>query len=149
MRVLGIDPGLSGAYVLLDNGTPVIWERMPTYMVGKNNRINTAALASLFKFLDADKAVIEQVGAMPGQGVTSMFTFGHAVGSVMGVLGALEIPVSSVTPQSWKKAAGVNGKDKDEARSKALQLWPQWRELDKKGAGQAFADAALIARYGA
>jgi crossover junction endodeoxyribonuclease RuvC len=148
MRILGIDPGLSGAYVLLEDGAPIEWERMPTYMVGKNNRVNTAALASLLRFLYIDKAVIEQVGAMPNQGVTSMFTFGHAVGSVMGVLGALEIPVSSVTPQSWKKVAGVNGKDKDEARSKALQLWPQWRELDKKGAGQAFADAALIGRYG-
>jgi crossover junction endodeoxyribonuclease RuvC len=121
---------------------------MPTYLVGKNNRVNTAALASMLRNLSIDKAMVEQVGAMPGQGVTSMFTFGHAVGSVMGVLGALEIPVSSVTPQVWKKAAGVNGKDKDEARSKALQLWPQWRELDKKAAGQAFADAALIGRYG-
>lgn len=148
MRVLGIDPGLSGAYVLLENGTPIEWERMPTYLVGKNNRVNTAALASLLRFLNIDKAMVEQVGARPGQGVSSMFTFGHAVGSVMGVLGALEIPVTNVTPQSWKKAAGINGKDKDEARSKALQLWPHWRELDKKGAGQAFADAALIARFG-
>jgi len=148
MRVLGIDPGLSGAYVLLENNTPIEWERMPTYLVGKNNRVNTAALASLLRFLNIDKAMVEQVGARPGQGVSSMFTFGHAVGSVMGVLGALEIPVTNVTPQSWKKAAGINGKDKDEARSKALQLWPHWRELDKKGAGQAFADAALIARFG-
>ena len=148
MRVLGIDPGLSGAYVLLEDGMPIEWDRMPTYLVGKNNRVNTAALAFVLRNLNIDKAMVEQVGAMPGQGVTSMFTFGHAVGSVMGVLGALEIPVTNVTPQAWKKAAGVNGKDKDEARSKALQLWPHWRELDKKGAGQAFADAALIGRYG-
>ena len=148
MRILGIDPGLSGAYVLLENGTPIEWGTMPVMVEGSNKRVNASALASQWRFANIDIAFLEQVGAMPGQGVSSMFTFGHAVGSVMGVLGALEIPVSSVTPQSWKKAAGVNGKDKDEARSKALQLWPQWRELDKKGAGQAFADAALIARFG-
>jgi crossover junction endodeoxyribonuclease RuvC len=54
-----------------------------------------------------------------------------------------------VTPQKWKKAAGLIGTDKDAARTRAIQLWPNWRDLDKKGKGQALADAALIARYGA
>ena len=91
---------------------------------------------------------MELTGARPGQGVTSMYTFGHACGSVSGVLGALEIPVTMVTPQSWKKRAGLTLKDKDEARSKAIQIWPHWRDLDKKGKGQALADAALIAKHG-
>jgi crossover junction endodeoxyribonuclease RuvC len=58
------------------------------------------------------------------------------------------MPVELVPPQAWKKRAGLIGKDKDAARSRAIQMWPDWRELDKKGAGQAFADAALIAYYG-
>ena len=147
-RLLGIDPGLSGALVILEHDQPIEWMRMPTYLVGKSNRVNGSALAAFIGHMIIDQAYIEQVGAMPGQGVTSMFTFGHATGTVMGVLAALGIPVINVLPGTWKKCAGIIGKDKDGSRSKAIQLWPGWRELDKKLAGQAYADAALIARYG-
>lgn len=148
MRVLGIDPGLSGAFVLLEDGKPIEWGTMPTMAEGSNKRVNGAALASVLRFAKIDVAYMEQVNAMPGQGVASMFTFGHAAGTVRGVLGALEIPVRMVTPQAWKKAVGLLNKDKDAARSLAIQIWPEWRVLDKKGEGQALADAALIARYG-
>jgi crossover junction endodeoxyribonuclease RuvC len=77
-----------------------------------------------------------------------MFNFGHSCGTVMGVLGALDIPHTMVTPQKWKKAAGLIGTDKDAARSRAIQLWPTWTELGSKGKGQALADAALIAKFG-
>lgn len=77
-----------------------------------------------------------------------MFTFGHAAGAIAGVLAALRIPATYITPQRWKKAAGLIGKDKDAARSRAIQLWPRWAALGKKGEGQALADAALIARFG-
>lgn len=147
MRVLGIDPGLSGAFVMLDGKEVIEWGLMPTMVEGSSNRVNGAALASLWRFLNIDIAYMEQIGARPGQGVTSMFTFGHAAGTVRGVLGALEIPVRMVTPQAWKKHVGLLNKDKDAARSLAIQLWPQWRDLDKKGQGQALADAALIALY--
>jgi crossover junction endodeoxyribonuclease RuvC len=148
-RIVGIDPGLGGAIVLLEDGVPIEWMRMPTYTVGlKSKRVNGAAVASFLSDWEIHLAIVEQVGAMPGQGVTSMFTFGHATGTVMGVLAAFEITVGTVTPQQWKKRAGLIGKDKDAARSKALQLWPKWRVLDKKGEGQAMADAALIARFG-
>ena len=124
------------------------WGVMPTMLEGTAKRINGASLASLWRFAKIDIAFMEQVGAMPGQGVTSMFTFGHAAGTVRGVLGALEIPVRMITPQAWKKHVGLMNKDKDAARSLAIQMWPNWRVLDKKGEGQALADAALIARYG-
>jgi len=149
MRILGIDPGLTGALVMLEDDQPIEWMEMPTYVVGSSNRVNCAALASWIKHLPwLDGACVELTGARPGQGVTSMYTFGHACGSVSGVLGALEVPVTMVTPQSWKKRAGLTIKDKDEARSKAIQIWPHWRDLDKKGKGQALADAALIAKHG-
>lgn len=147
---IGIDPGCSGAIVILDaQGTPIEWGPMPVLKVGSNTRVNAAALASMLADYDAGHAFVEQVGAMPGQGVTSMFSFGHAAGVVMGVLGALAITTTLVTPQTWKKRAGLIGTDKDAARSRAIQLWPHWRDLDKKGKGQALADAALIARHGA
>ena len=124
------------------------WDPMPVIKVGKASRVNAAALADMLRDFDDAEAYVEQVGAMPGQGVSSMFSFGHAAGVVAGVLGALLIPVTLVTPQNWKKRAALIGKDKDAARTRAIQLWPAWRDLDLKGKGQALADAALIARFG-
>ncbi len=148
MRVLGIDPGASGAMVLLDNGQPIEWSSMPTAKIGAATRVNAAALTDFIASCCCDHVYVEAVHAMPGQGVTSMFNFGHSCGTIMGVLGALGLPHTFVTPQKWKKAAGLIGTDKDASRARALQLWPKWRDLDKKAKGQAFADAALIAKYG-
>jgi crossover junction endodeoxyribonuclease RuvC len=147
---IGIDPGLNGALVALQDGKPVEWMMMPTYMVGSHRRVNCAAVAAWIKTFPyhGTSAYMELVGAMPGQGVTSMFSFGHAAGSIMGVLGAIEQKVDLIPPQQWKKRAGLTGKDKDAARSLAIQLWPEWRAMDKKGEGQAYADAALIAKFG-
>jgi len=147
MRIVGIDPGASGAIVLLLDGEPIEWTEMPIMKVGSATRVNPAALADILGTYEPTSVLIEQVGAMPGQGVTSMFNFGHSCGTVMGVLGAMGIPHTLVTPQAWKKAAGLIGTDKDAARARAIQLWPKWRDLDAKGKGQALADAALIARY--
>ena len=86
---------------------------------------------------------------MPGQGLSSTFAFGHSAGVVEGVLAALHIPAVLITPQAWKKGAGLIGKDKDAARTIAARLYPFNRTLDLKGKGQALADAILIARIGA
>ena len=149
MRTAGIDPGAKGAVVILEWGNPVDWIMMPVMTVGSASRVNGAEVGRFLSHMEPKHVYVEQVGAMPGQGVASMFNFGHNVGTIMGVIGALEIPHTLVTPQRWKKAAGLIGTDKDAARARAIALWPEWRELAKKGAGQALADAALIARHGA
>jgi crossover junction endodeoxyribonuclease RuvC len=149
--LIGIDPGVAGAIVILQSRShpdPIEWMRMPTLKVGKSSRVDCAALARFLQDYDVAHAYIEQVHAMPGQGSTSMFTFGHAAGAVEGVVAALMIPITLVTPQHWKKSAGLIGQDKDAARSRAIQMWPKWGALGKKGEGQAIADAALIARFG-
>lgn len=148
MRMIGVDPGLSGAMVCLDNGVPIEWETMPVMKVGHQTRVNGAAVYAFIAASRCEHVFIEQVHAMPKQGVSSMFTFGHAAGVVEGVVAAMSLPYTLVTPQHWKKLAGLIGQDKDAARSRAIQLWPQWKELHKKIKGQAYADAALIARYG-
>ena len=136
---IGIDPGASGAIVLLDDKHQVIeWEAMPILKIGSATRVNAPALAAILVEWDSAHAYVEQVGAMPGQGVSSMFSFGYAAGVVAGVLGALHITTTLVTPQSWKKRAGLIGQDKDAARSRAIQLWPEWRALDAKGKGLIF-----------
>jgi crossover junction endodeoxyribonuclease RuvC len=152
MIKIGIDPGLSGAVVVLQDDLPTEWYRMPTMKTGSANRVNAAALAAIIRrtiFDDEEtRAYVELVSSMPGQGVASMFSFGHSAGVIQGVLGAYRMPVKMVTPQSWKKRAGLIGKDKEASRTLAIQMWPEWRDLDKKGVGQAFADAAFIALFG-
>ncbi len=148
MRI-GIDPGCSGAVVvLMDSGEVGDHLQMPVFKAGKSTRVNGAALAAFLRDHLSVHAYLESVHAMPGQGATSMFTFGHAAGVAEGILQGLGIAYTLVTPQAWKKRAGLIGQDKDAARSRAIQLWPYWRTLDAKGKGQALADAALLARFG-
>ena len=116
MIKIGIDPGLSGAIVVLFYGTPVSTMKMPTMKMGSANRVNASALAAFIKGEMREKhklhAYVELVSSMPGQGVASMFSFGHSAGVIQGVLGAFEIPVTMVTPSEWKKLAGLTGQDK-------------------------------------
>jgi len=153
--IIGIDPGCSGALIIMrDDGDLVDTLLMPTIKVGTKSRVNGAAVAAWLQSHRIDHALepwhayLEQVGAMPGQGTASMFTFGHAAGLVEGVVTGAGIPLTLVTPQAWKKKAGLIGQDKDAARSRAIQLYPSCRLLDLKGKGQAIADAILIARHG-
>lgn len=148
--ILGIDPGCSGALVLVTGqGGYIDHLPMPTIKVGTKSRVNGAAVAAWVRQYGITHAYLEQVGAMPGQGTASMFTFGHAAGVAEGILQGLNIPYTLVTPQAWKKSAGLIGSDKDAARSRAIQLYPELRALDAKAKGQALADALLIARHGA
>lgn len=147
--ILGIDPGISGCIAALDDaGRLIDFLQMPTMQLSKGRRINAAALAGWIRQLNAVNCYFEKVGAMPGQGVSSTFSFGHSAGIAEGIVATLEIPLTHITPQAWKKTFGLIGKDKDAARSRAVQLYPECRELDLKGRGQALADAILIARHG-
>jgi crossover junction endodeoxyribonuclease RuvC len=148
-HVVGVDPGSSGALVVLDAaGAYVAHLMMPVVKVGTKNRVNGAAVASFFTANKPRHVFIELVHAMPKQGVSSTYSFAHAAGLVEGVVTGAGIPFTLITPQAWKKAAGLIGSDKDAARSRAIQLFPHLRVLDLKGKGQAVADALLIARFG-
>lgn len=149
MIIVSIDPGVSGAIVIMNEKAEYIDHvPMPTITVGRKNRVNSAAVSSFITKHTPDHAFIEQVGAMPGQGVTSMFNFGHSAGVIEGVVAGAGIPMTLITPQAWKKSAGLIGTNKDACRSRAIQLYPKLRALDLKGKGQALADALMIGRHG-
>jgi crossover junction endodeoxyribonuclease RuvC len=149
--VLGIDPGLSGAVAIMAQIGMEIHD-MPTLALtrgGKNKReIDAALLADLIERGKPDHAFVEQVWAMPGQGVSGMFAFGKAYGIVIGILAALQIPVTFVPAQTWKKALRVPAA-KDGARARASELLPTaahyWTRVRDSGR----AESALLSLYGA
>jgi crossover junction endodeoxyribonuclease RuvC len=153
MFIIGIDPGASGAVAILEkSGKLVHVFDMPSVELmagGKaKRRVNPEMLAAELK-LYADQgatAVVEQVGAMPGQGVSSMFAFGESFGLAKGVLAGLRISTSTVTPSKWKKAMGVNA-GKDGSRAKAAQLWPSQAGEFKRVKDDGRAEACLIAEW--
>jgi len=154
----GIDPGITGAIARVfftDEGKPFVrvWD-MPTVLVGKKKVISPYLCAEIldmkewspFQLIRGSSVLIERVGAMPGQGVTSMFRFGEAYGIIKGVLGGLRLPVELVSPAVWKRAMKVQ-KGKESSRLRALELFPEQTELFKLKKDHGRADAALIALY--
>lgn len=152
--IIGIDPGAAGAVAILEGDTGQLVQvfDMPSVEVvsgGKaKRRVAPEMLASELRLYNVSGtvAVVEQVGAMPGQGVSSMFAFGQAFGIVLGVLAGLWIPTSTVTPAAWKKSLKLNA-GKDGARLKASQLWPSHAGEFKRVKDDGRAEAALIAQW--
>lgn len=152
--IVGIDPGASGAIAFFDPkaGTLEVHD-MPVMEIergGKTKReISPKLLANILHDDHAHNIVwIEKVGAMPGQGVSSMFQFGRGVGMIEGVIAAEGLPLNYVTPQAWQKAVGVRG-GKDGSRLRAVELFPKYANLFARKKDDGRAEAALIAWYGA
>ncbi len=148
---VGIDPGLTGAIALLArNGEKLLGVvDMPIFADGKHQQINAVALFQLMESWRRKydiEVYLEQVSAMPGQGVSSMFNFGTGYGIIMGVVSAMQLPLILVRPQAWKKRAGLLHSEKDQARTMAQRLYPTAELSRKKDIGRA--DAILIARFG-
>ena len=153
MIIVGIDPGVSGAICFLLKGKIVALYDMPTMVDGKKNKkqVNGAEITNILNnemISDTDiKVVIEQVSAMPGQGVTSMFNFGQSFGVLKGICAALKIPVHFVRPAKWKKHFNLINSEKDASRTKVIEAFPYLSsQLSKKKDGNK-ADAILIARF--
>jgi crossover junction endodeoxyribonuclease RuvC len=153
MRIIGIDPGLSGGIAILDNSKVVELFDMPVMPDGKKNKrqLNSALLVKLIKDniknLGDTVMVVEQVNAMPGQGVTSMFNFGQTFGAIKGICAALGLPIFLVRPAKWKKHFELINSSKDSSRTKAIEMYPSISEQLSKKKDVNKSDAILIARY--
>lgn len=148
---IGIDPGASGAIAWIYDSGSVEMRDMPVAhkSSGKGNEVVPRLVADmLFANYDEVMVYLEAVHAMPGQGVTSMFSFGRSMGVVEGVLAALEIPYTLVRPRAWKKRAGLIGKPKDASRGLAMRLYPQAAEYLTRKKDNGRAEALLIAHFG-
>lgn len=147
--ILAIDPGAKGALAFFDvRACTLEVIDIPTVQVKRGQKLKleispqmTAAIISARKPL---VAVMEKTGAMPGQGVSSMYQFGRSVGMLEGILAALQIPVSYVSPQVWQKDVGSrDGKDGNRAR--AAELYPAYAGEFARKKDDGRADAALMA----
>ncbi len=153
MKIIGIDPGLTGAIAILENNKVLNIFEMPVMSEGKKNKrqLNSAQLVRLLNdniSKNEDVSVIvEQVNAMPGQGVTSMFNFGQTFGAIKGICAALGLPIFFVRPSKWKKHFELINSSKDSSRTKVIEMYPSLsNELSKKKDVNK-SDAILIARF--
>tara|TARA_B100001027_G_C16089728_1_gene251129 strand:+ start:125 stop:613 length:489 start_codon:yes stop_codon:yes gene_type:complete len=155
MLIIGIDPGLKGAICILKDGKILDVFDMPVMPVGKKNKsqVNGSQIFNEIQkaITNEDKkdikVVIEQVSAMPGQGVTSMFNFGQSFGVLKGVFSAMQIAMDFVSPVKWKKYYNLINTHKDLSRTKAIEFFPyiSHKLSRKKDANKA--DAILIASF--
>ena len=147
---MGIDPGVSGALAVVEDGVLTWATAMPSVKVRSKTRIVPSFLASLIAGEGPlDAAYVEEVGAMPGQGVSSMFAFGLATGLPVGILAGLGVPTSFLRPPEWRKLAGlISGTDKSASRARAASLWPTRSVLFLRAKDDGVAEAALIALAG-
>ena len=155
MIIIGIDPGLSGSICFFENGKILDVVEMPTMIEGKKNKkqVNGSQIYNeiLKRISHLDKSdvkvVIEQVSAMPGQGVTSMFNFGQSFGILKGICSAMQLPVYFVRPAKWKKYFGLINSEKDASRTRAIEMFPYFSSKLSKKKDSNKADAILIASF--
>ena len=155
MYIIGIDPGISGAISFFEDGKILDVIDMPSMAEGKKNKrqVNGAQIYNeIKKRIKIVKkgevyVVIEQVSAMPGQGVTSMFNFGQSFGVIKGICAAMQLPMHLVRPAKWKKYFNLLKTEKEASRTKAIEIFPQISHMLSKKKDVNKADAILIASF--
>ena len=155
MYIIGIDPGISGAISFFEDGKILDVIDMPSMAEGKKNKrqVNGAQIYNeIKKRIKIVKkgevyVVVEQVSAMPGQGVTSMFNFGQSFGVIKGICAAMQLPMHLVRPAKWKKYFNLLKTEKEASRTKAIEIFPQISHMLSKKKDVNKADAILIANF--
>ena len=155
MLVIGIDPGISGSICFFHEGKIIEVVEMPTMAEGKKNKkqVNGSQIFNeiserIKKFDKKDiKVIIEQVSAMPGQGVTSMFNFGQSFGILKGICSAMQLSMYFVRPAKWKKYFNLINSEKDASRTKAIEIFPYFSGQLSRKKDSNKADAILIASF--
>ena len=155
MLIIAIDPGISGAICFFEDGKILDVVEMPIMVEGKKNKkqangaqIYNEILKRINKIDKKNiKVIIEQVSAMPGQGVTSMFNFGQSFGILKGICSAMQLSMYFVRPAKWKKYFNLINSEKDASRTKAIEIFPYFSPNLSKKKDSNKADAILIASY--
>ncbi len=155
MLIIAIDPGINGAICFFENGEVKDVFEMPTMAEGKKNKrqVNGHQMYNELSYrikeynIQNINVVVEQVSAMPGQGVTSMFNFGQSFGIIKGICAAMQLPIFFVRPAKWKKHFELINTQKDASRTKAIEMFPKISSILSKKKDSNKADAILIASF--
>ena len=155
MLIIGIDPGISGSICFFEDGIIKDVIEMPIMSEGKKNKkqVNSSQIfneiSRRINKIDKKniKVIIEQVSAMPGQGVTSMFNFGQSFGVLKGICSAMSLPVYYVRPAKWKKYFNLINSEKDASRTRAIEIFPYFSPQLSRKKDSNKADAILISSY--
>ena len=155
MLIIGIDPGISGSICFFQDGKIMDVVEMPTMIEGKKNKKQVNGSQIFNEILERTrnidkkdiKVVIEQVSAMPGQGVTSMFNFGQSYGILKGICSAMQLPMYFVRPAKWKKYFNLINSEKDASRTRAIEIFPYFSTQLSRKKDNNKADAILIASF--
>ena len=155
MFIIGIDPGISGSICFFEKGKIIDVVEMPTMTEGKKNKkqVNGAQIYNeITKRINkveknSVRVIIEQVSAMPGQGVTSMFNFGQSFGILKGICSAMQLPMFFVRPAKWKKHFNLINSEKDASRTRAIEIFPYFSAQLSRKKDSNKADAILIASF--
>lgn len=149
MIIAGIDPGMTGAMVLLFPDNSTIIKRVPLIKkTGKTSPAWTQWLNDWQCVCDADMIVMELVASRPSQGVSSVFNFGRSFGFAHAIAIAANMPIHFVTPSVWKAKFGLLKADKNASREEARKLLPGLINDVARVKDDGVAEAALLALYG-
>lgn len=153
--ILGIDPGKSGGLSVIDENLNLIATySMPTVKVGGKDKVCPKGLQAIFESHAIDLAVIEKVGARPGQGVVSMFSFGDAYGVVRALAEVYAVKLVYATPQQWKGHQYLIGLSKEQTAEvafeifKATGIYGRKRKDGTPSVKDGISDSLMIAKYG-
>ena len=141
MIYIGIDPGKKGGFGAI--------EEVGIQVKPWDNALFIEYCRDIYRAGTKAVACVEKVGAMPGQGVTSMFNFGKSAGFIEGVLQAYGIPYQLITPQKWKKEFSL-GHSKEDSITVCKRLFPSVKLLPTdrcKKESDGMAEALLMAEY--
>jgi crossover junction endodeoxyribonuclease RuvC len=144
--ILGVDPGLGGALAVVNDFNDCETCLMPTMGEGKHRIIDGTAVARFIEERDVEFAIIENVHAMPKQGVSSVFKFGQVHGQVLGVLQSRGIPYRLIAPRVWKRDMSLTA-DKSLSRRRAIEQFPHAQEQFSRVMDEGRAEAALLALW--
>lgn len=151
---IGCDPGISGALAVVADGVPAAFIDMPTKpRPDGGNELDGGELAArlrgiMHEHVGADiRAALEWVNSMPTDGAKQAFRFGESSGGLRCVLEAVGIPVTRVRPGDWKRFFGMLKQDKDVARLRAIEAYPDAAEALKRKKDGGRADALWVALW--
>lgn len=153
-RILGLDPGMSGGACiycpLASKESGLRWHiiDIPTAGEGTQRRVNAPVFRDFVARFDPEHAIIELATVMPKQGIASSGRYMRAVGALEAIIAALNVPITFVTPQTWKKFYGLKGSDKEQSRALAVRRFPEAAGFIQRKLDHGRAESMLLAAYG-